>query len=513
MEYYFDRDDRLDRLKYAEFLKTLLLNCDKYRREDSDGAYVIALDSPWGTGKTRFVKMLRNHLEKRKSEDGDNSKTKKDAEFNVIYYNAWDTDFCVDALEPLIYTVVNSPELNPSRFRKGVKQLLEEFGELASDVAKILAYSVAGRILGETAAGEIKNIVDRGDIDENDPLKDYKERLDLYSDFKEALGKIIKATKKNLVIVVDELDRCRPTFAIQTLELAKHLFAVPGLIFIFSLDIKQLSCSVETIYGQKMDATGYLCRFFEYVCQIPLPNIKLFILFELSRIRYFTDRQEIDKVKQSRRDVFAGFVQELYEEYGLSLRDLTTLFQSYILVENTFLDKYETSNAHELYFILLLFKYKDINLYRIITSGRVIAESDVLASSQIDKKLYRFRSLSEKMKELIINKPIYEIWYEVIDNQEVLTKRKIKVKGFQAKLNYRDNKQKLRCEYEYSENGGELRISSDDFEDTYSLKGVLFFEDLKKWDQIKHLTLAQYYHRQLEMFDFVLPADEAKIEP
>ena len=62
MEYYFDPDDRLERKKYAEFLKSMLENCDKYRREDSDGAYVIAIDSPWGTGKTRFAKMLRNYL-------------------------------------------------------------------------------------------------------------------------------------------------------------------------------------------------------------------------------------------------------------------------------------------------------------------------------------------------------------------------------------------------------------------------------------------------------------------
>jgi predicted KAP-like P-loop ATPase len=63
---------------------------------------------------------------------------------------------------------------------------------------------------------------------------------------------------------VDELDRCRPTYAIQTLELVKHLFNVPGLIFIFALDIEQLSHSVQTVYGQNMDAQGYLCRFFDY---------------------------------------------------------------------------------------------------------------------------------------------------------------------------------------------------------------------------------------------------------
>ena len=77
-EFYFETDDRLDRQKYAEFLKTLLEHCDEYRREDSDGAYVIAIDSPWGTGKTRFAKMLKNKLECRapKLENGEYDKAK-----------------------------------------------------------------------------------------------------------------------------------------------------------------------------------------------------------------------------------------------------------------------------------------------------------------------------------------------------------------------------------------------------------------------------------------------------
>ena len=96
MEYYFDTDDKLERRKYAEFLKSMLENCDKYRREDSDGAYVIAIDSPWGTGKTRFAKMLRNFLEGREPKviDGKADQSfippaKEERKFNVIYYNSW----------------------------------------------------------------------------------------------------------------------------------------------------------------------------------------------------------------------------------------------------------------------------------------------------------------------------------------------------------------------------------------------------------------------------------------
>ncbi len=65
MEYYFETDDDLERYKYASFLRTMIVNSDNYRREDSKGAYVIAIDSPWGTGKTRFSKMFCNSFVKK----------------------------------------------------------------------------------------------------------------------------------------------------------------------------------------------------------------------------------------------------------------------------------------------------------------------------------------------------------------------------------------------------------------------------------------------------------------
>lgn len=505
MEYYFDRDDRLERKKYAEFLETLLLNCDQYRREDSEGAYVIALDSPWGTGKTRFVKMLRNHLEKRKSEDGDNSITKKDAKFNVIYYNAWGTDFCVDALEPLIYTVINSPELNPSRFRKGVKQLLEEFGELASDVAKILAYSVAGRILGETAAGEIKDIVDRGDIDENDPLKDYKKRLDLYSDFKEALGKVIKATKKNLVIVVDELDRCRPTFAIQTLELAKHLFAVPGLIFIFSLDIKQLSYSVETVYGQKMDATGYLCRFFDYFMRMPNGDKRILIneFVECFDTNGYIKGLIPAKSSSKPRDELIDYIYDLVQKSSLSLRDITTIMGAFHLMIDAFLGKYNSLEIVKLYFCLLLVKFKYIDLFNYLFSGKRINEE--------------FGGVVKKELGFVLNQDIQEK-LRIIYDSGIISKRSlivttidgVKAGGGSFVMRVENFSTDSIVIHWGAKPGDDISPQAVRYSSDFCVDELLYIPDMRRWDQIKHLTLAQYYHRQLEMFDFVLPADEAK---
>lgn len=74
------------------------------------------------------------------------------------------------------------------------------------------------------------------------------------------------------------------------------------------------------------------------------------------------------------------------------------------------------------------------------------------------------------------------------------------------------NLETVKIAYYYNDSEGQKRRSEENITPDFCLSGVVFFPELTKWDQIKHLTLAQYYHRQLEMFDFVLPADEAMAE-
>ncbi len=501
MEYYFDRDDRLDRLKYARFLETLLLNCDRYRREDSDGAYVIALDSPWGTGKTRFVKMLRNYLEGRESKDKVDSPTKKEAKFNVIYYNAWETDFSQDALQPIIYSVVNSPELNPSKFRKAVKKEIEDFNKTASEVVKILAYSFFDRLLGSTSAGEIKEIVDRGEYEKDDPLIEYKKRLDLLEDFKTSLGKVIKATKKKLVIVIDELDRCRPTFAIETLEIVKHLFAVNDIAFIFAIDIEQLSYSVKTLYGTGMNTSGYLCRFFDSVTKMSVPNIRPFIGGLLLNLAYYKKNQSHYIINNTE------YLAQLSEIFDLSLRDVTTIISTYKCMLTAFLNEYSDYREHQSYLFFLVVKYKNVELYNGFFTNS-LNKTDFESESTLHIRINNIR--------------LYQDWLSSITQREKLKNARFALYSTGGRLIL--GSAKISAENILS-NGGiithvtfteegtgqgyEIYFGLDEGESI--IWGTLIYKnDLKRWEEIKDLTIKEYYFRQLEMFDFVLPADEAK---
>jgi len=88
----------------------------------------------------------------------------------------------------------------------------------------------------------------------------------------------------HLVIFVDELDRCKPTFTVELIERIKHFFSVEGIIFVLSVDKSQLSTSIESFYGDKIDTDGYLRRFIDLEFSLPEPNRVEFCQHLFSRL-------------------------------------------------------------------------------------------------------------------------------------------------------------------------------------------------------------------------------------
>src|SRR5439155_17837951 len=73
-------EDVIGRRTLSDFMSELVGN--------ADDSFVLALDSPWGTGKTTFLKMWLEHLKKNDSP--------------VVYFNAWENDFAADPLACLL---------------------------------------------------------------------------------------------------------------------------------------------------------------------------------------------------------------------------------------------------------------------------------------------------------------------------------------------------------------------------------------------------------------------------
>lgn len=129
-------------------------------------------------------------------------------------------------------------------------------------------------------------------------------------------GRIPKTVEKKIIIFVDELDRCRPTYTIELLEVIKHIFDVEGFIFILSIDKEQLSHTISNRYGYKSDSVAYLRRIFDIEFRLPHPNLQNY--WELKSSTLFSSYKNTKD--------FSFILGKLIRVYDYSLRDVDRLY-------------------------------------------------------------------------------------------------------------------------------------------------------------------------------------------
>lgn len=205
----------------------------------ADG-FVLAINNEWGTGKTTFVKMWRQQL--------------KNEGFQTIYFNAWENDFnnnplvaLMSELKPITKSKVNSEKIFKSVVEKGAVLIKNIAPALAKSLIK--KYVVDIDVIDDTIENATKAATE---ILEKE-IKEYSDKKKTIVEFRQELEKFIKTTQKDkpLVFIIDELDRCRPNYAVEILEQLKHFFSVNGIVFILSIDKNHLAASIRGVYGSE----------------------------------------------------------------------------------------------------------------------------------------------------------------------------------------------------------------------------------------------------------------------
>ena len=124
-----------------------------------------------------------------------------------------------------------------------------------------------------------------------------------------------------LVVMIDELDRGRPSYAVELLEVAKHLFSVDQIVFVLAVNRSELAHSIKALYGDGFDVKGYMRRFFDVDFRLPDPDRIAFIDVALDAIRmdeYFT--QTNDPEAENYAGIVQNFFQVFFRAPDLSLR-------------------------------------------------------------------------------------------------------------------------------------------------------------------------------------------------
>ena len=272
------KNDLLERQEPAEVLTQVL--------RFVEGPCVLAVDAPWGAGKTTFLNMLARHL--------------RNQEFPVVEFNAWDTDFTGDPFLAL------SEELTDGVREYTVGPLGDEIEKVKKAAKEVLRLAIPGFIRLATAG-----LVDLGPMMEKEigqalttlaqkRLSEYLDAKTSLQTFKASLGELAAELAESrqglpLIAIIDELDRCRPSYAVELLETAKHLFSVDRVVFVLAVNRSQLAHSIRAVYGSGFDAEGYLRRFFDIDFRLPDCDRRPFIETALQRVGiedYFRNSSE-----------------------------------------------------------------------------------------------------------------------------------------------------------------------------------------------------------------------------
>jgi hypothetical protein len=227
----------------------------------ADG-FVLALNNKWGAGKTTFVKMWQQHLINKG--------------FRTMYFNAWENDF---EMEPLVAMLGELKKLIGKADNTSFKSLLEKGATISKRVLPSVAKTLSKRYLGEDFADIISNSAEAATDIFEDEVNEYINKKDNLLAFKKELENYVEENNNGnpIVFIIDELDRCRPDYAVEVLEKVKHFFNVPGIIFILSIDKEQLSYAIQGYYGSdKIDTDEYLRRFIDIEYQLPDADAKTY---------------------------------------------------------------------------------------------------------------------------------------------------------------------------------------------------------------------------------------------
>lgn len=299
--------DCLDRKKVGDRLTRLVSRLE--------GGGVIGVDGKWGEGKTWLATHWLASL---------------GIDRTTVKVDAFECDFQDDpfaSISQALYEAIKVKGGNEAVKGKVVSGLVATAKAIGVGTARIgVNYLTGGaaepmlKAAGELAERALDAAGQAGEDAINEWLTSAERRRSALQCLKAAIEEYVASQEKQepLVIVIDELDRCRPSYALRMLDVLKHLFDMPGIVFVLFVNREQLEGTVSRQFGRFVGA-GYLGKFVHvWVALTPQddPTGDLAANAYTELLNSFFERMNLAKVAGS---VWAGFV-EVLAWYAVSMR-------------------------------------------------------------------------------------------------------------------------------------------------------------------------------------------------
>lgn len=383
-------DDKLDRanesLYIIEYIK-------KKYEINPDQSYVMNINGEWGFGKTYFMQKSYEML--------------KVMEHPVIYFDAWKNDYTD---KPLLAFISELNESMSEHFKddKSKGYLKDAYQAIKATFLPILMKKLTGHALeqleekidagkdelDDDVKGGISSLMTRAAtfaLSEHNAVKDsIKSFIDKMKILLEHIHNEVEHQNLPLFILIDELDRCRPSYAIELLENIKHIFDISGVVFFIATDSKQLAHSINAIYGNNFASDRYLKRFFDQEYTLLAPKRHKFGQFLLEQHKlnesknYFVPFEPI----HPNDNVITSTYEILGKYFNLSLRDHQQVITSLETITLTY-----PTNAGKIHFaymvFLIMFKQKFHHQFEYI-----------FFNTSVDKRIKKLEELLDSQENL-----------------------------------------------------------------------------------------------------------------
>lgn len=302
-----------------------------------EGQMILNIDGAWGTGKSVFLRQLEyvsrtnDYIEYGGTEYEKIVDTFK-KEYFVFYFNSWEHDLYNNPMESLI-----SELLMKIASEKDYEDKINDVKDEISEVLKKVGSNILSKGIEKISKGfiDLKNfkVLKRCTTPEITSIDSQKEAV---NNFLQLLSNI---TEKRILIIVDELDRCKPSYAVELLEVVKHFFTHDDVVFLFGTNKNELEHTIKSLYGQGFNGYKYLNRFFDF--EFSLPDIDKDIYIQN---KYYEHSETLlqDAIKYN-IDYFTLSMRDIERVYALinifksqrnnaSISDSDYIFIDYVIV-------------------------------------------------------------------------------------------------------------------------------------------------------------------------------------
>ena len=347
----------LNRNTHIHNFISMLLNIEK--------GGVIAIDGEWGSGKTYFVhqvKWLFDSVNENIDSDIEtvlNSTSPKlddiiGHKYKVFYYDAWKHDKSNNPFFTLLRTMILA--FGGIDYFKEETSFIKSLLKGASHIVKGVTPIDAEWIFKGTK--ELCGINDTEQFSELEFIEQMDNQVDSFLDY------ICEGQYDKLVVFIDELDRCRPSFAVELLEIIKHYFNNDKVIFVLSTNLSEFQYCIKQYYGEGFNGWKYLDRFIDL--RLTVPTISTEDYYKYLWRKTGTDR--IDDISIACAKYF-GFNLRDIQRYN---QQVNIAFHSYI---NTIYQNNDFSEELDSLYavftpILLALKLYSVEEFKDFISGR-----------------------------------------------------------------------------------------------------------------------------------------------